>query len=172
MKNSIIGMFREGAQEMSRDMNKIVGMGEAEIDIPPGRPGASSYHPTTPEEAAQAEANRQKQRLVCRELLKREGDETNPADPEAVEGCMLFLKQYFPEDLAGGGDAGGDPIIDDPYPQPSAGSMMDLSSPVNTMVKAVFIGSLSSMFSGPHYYIITAGCAAAILFSITKFFKQ
>lgn len=52
---------------------------------------------------------------------------------------------------------------------PQSGSMLDFSSPLNTIVKSVFFLSLSPMFSGTvNFYVITVACAGAIIYSLTK----
>lgn len=59
-----------------------------------------------------------------------------------------------------------------PPPPPSAGSMFDFSSPVNTIVKSVFLMGISGMISGPSYYILNIFCAGAICFSFIKSFSR
>lgn len=177
-RNSLIGMFRDAANEVHGDMNRIIGKDASEGTITPpmvpggGRPNAT-WHPTTPEEAAQAAAVMQAQKKACIAVLENQDAEENPSDPEAVKGCLLFMQTYFPNEIPGEEGGGDDPIIDDPQP-PSAGSMLDLSSPMNTIVKAVFFSALlSPMVTGTlHYYFISAGCMGAILYSLIKISKQ
>lgn len=65
-----------------------------------------------------------------------------------------------------------DPNTIPPPPPPSAGSMFDFSSPVNTIVKSVFLMGISGMIPGPSYYILNIFCACAICFSFIKSFSR
>lgn len=67
---------------------------------------------------------------------------------------------------------GTNQVIDLPGPPPdtppASGSMLDLSSPVNTIVKSLFLLSLSPMFSGFNSYFLSIGCSAAIIYSLIR----
>lgn len=53
----------------------------------------------------------------------------------------------------------------------SSGSILDLSSPVNTIVKSVFLMGLSGMMNGPHYFILNGFCVGAIIYSFIRISK-
>jgi len=55
-------------------------------------------------------------------------------------------------------------------PSPSAGSMMDFSSPINTIMKSVLLSTASGFMNGINFYILNAFCSFAILLSIIKIF--
>lgn len=63
---------------------------------------------------------------------------------------------------------GGVPVPPGGIPVPKAGSMLDLSSPVNTIVKAVFLMGISGMLTGPSFYIMNTFCIAAIIYAVSK----
>lgn len=54
----------------------------------------------------------------------------------------------------------------------SSGSILDLSSPLNTIVKSIFLMGISAMIAGPHFYILNTFCGAAIIYSLVKHFRQ
>ena len=68
-------------------------------------------------------------------------------------------------------DPGTVPLPLPPGPAPVAGSILDFSSPVNTIVKSVFLMGISGMISGPSYYILNIFCMGSICFSVIKSFR-
>lgn len=72
------------------------------------------------------------------------------------------------------------PPIEFPNPQlpttpnpVSQGSILDFSSPVNTIVKSLFLISISPMLYGANdFNFLSVGCSAAILYSLFKLINR
>lgn len=59
-----------------------------------------------------------------------------------------------------------------PGPSPQGLSILSVSTPINTTVKAIFLMGISSMFTGFNFYALNICCAAAISISIIKYFSR
>lgn len=55
---------------------------------------------------------------------------------------------------------------------PSSGSMMDFSSPINTIMKSILLSTASGCLAGINFYILNGFCTLAILISIVKIFLK
>lgn len=147
-KNSILEMFGESAGQVENDMNKIVGK------VPAG-----AFSVLLPLTAAEEQ--------TMRTLVAVSGRGLTQVQQNILD---FLIRRYMAN---GGADprtlAPPPPPADGEAPGPAAGSMLDFSSPTNTIVKSLFLLSLSPMFAGSiHFYFISIGCAGAIIYSLIK----
>lgn len=142
------GIFHDSANDMLDDMNKITGVEDCPYKIGSACTlKCDALHPFNKTKRDACKAN-------CPAKPPAGGDGEPPAGGEG-------------EPPAGGG-AGSEIDPNAPKP-PAAGSMLDFSSPTNTIVKSLFLLSLSPMFAGTiHFYFLSVGCAGAILYTLTK----
>lgn len=136
-------MFAETAGQVERDMNKIVGRGET-----------TEFPPLTDAELQQMN--------VLLVVSGRDGGLN--AENTKILNDLIF--RYVK-------NGGKDPRTNILPPKedeatPKSGSILDFSSPLNTIVKSVFLLSLSPMFHGANFYFISVGCSGAILYSLYK----
>jgi len=152
--NSIIGMFGDGANGMTADMNRIIGRCPHII----GSVCSVKCAALHPFNAAK--------RAIC---LANCPSGTVPVETSPIE----------PTPPSGGGrptPGGYEEIpIPPPYVVPPGGvpasalNILDLSSPINTIIKSIFLLSLSQMFAGSiNFYFLSVGCTGAIIYSLFK----
>ena len=125
--------------------------------------------------------------LVTPFLLERQGKRSGTSGPElaaaiiaaapVIASLMSMMKSMgivkdgetdAPVDIPDDGNIPDPPV---PPVPPVVASILDFSSPVNTIVKSVFLMGMSGMISGPSYYILNIFCMAAISFSLIKSFR-
>lgn len=82
---------------------------------------------------------------------------------------LAQLKALIQRFVHNGGADPGIVIPDVPNTPPKSGCIIDFSSPLNTIVKSLFLLSLSPMFSGTsNFYFLSVGCSSAIIYSLLK----
>jgi len=187
--NSIIEMFGDSAGCMERDMNVIVGRKELTAEqikkqldacnaflATQGRGGSipdpikikqcqDFINKYAPQQAAESLNKQIQDCLVNVQIIKvaykdAEGNDVLDPDWERQRAyCREFL---ISQGVSIPGENGGPAA-------PVAFSMLSFSSPVNTIVKSLFLLSLSPMFAGSnHFYFLSVGCAGAIIYSLFK----
>jgi len=146
--SKLVDMFRESSMQVTKDMDVITGR------TPEAGPPIGPYVPDlTPEEITKMMA-----------LIATSGRNTPAQETYLADLISRYVANGHPDPRTAppAVDADGNVI-------PSAGSFGDFSSPLNTIVKSIFFLSLAPMFAGSiHFYFISVGCAAAILYSLTK----
>lgn len=173
-QNSIIGMFREGADGVTSDMDKIVGRADKIGSLETCAVACWIAHP-----------NSKEKRNACLQAcavkfppLSPPGSSMGPLPGSSIAplpgssiparpGSVTPAHLVIPYSL--------NPIIpySDKPPVVSDGNMLDFSSPLNTIVKSFFLLSLSPMFAGTYnFYIISVGCSGAIIYSLFKQFNR
>lgn len=153
-KISIGDIFAGGAEAVSNDMNRIVGRPVTTGSLESCGAGCWIAHPFD-----------KAKRDACFNSCAVKYNVPSPIPPPVTPGrhaTQAELEFKVP-------DWAKKPEPQH-QPQPQAGNMLDFSSPLNTIVKSLFFLSLSPMFSGTYnFYIISVGCAGAIIYSLLKF---
>lgn len=159
-QNSIIGMFREGADGVTSDMDKIVGRADGIGSLEGCATACWIAHPF----------NKQKRNACLQACAIKFTPIPPPGSPHPGSNIPAPPGGVTP--VPGGTPSSLPPYSDKP-PVVSDGNMLDFSSPLNTIVKSFFLLSLSPMFAGTYnFYIISVGCSGAIIYSLFKQFNR
>lgn len=160
-QTSIIGMFGEGADAVTNDMDRIVGKSDTIGNLKTCAAGCWITHPFNKEK-----------RNACLAACAVKFNVPSPVPPSDLPGRGPVSESGLIFQIPDWAKPQPQPQSQ-PQPQPVSGSILDFSSPLNTIIKSFFLLSLSPMFAGSiNFYIISVGCSGAIIYSLFKLFNR